>query len=70
MVVIDVVAPCIPDSELFWEYVKISEHWDGAGSWNCASWMARTGLFYTVTTIAPDDMVIQGARASAVMELT
>ena len=54
---------------IFTFYV-IPPHWKDIGSWNPSSWKARTGLFHIANTMAFDDVVTQGAGASADMILT
>ena len=43
---------------------------DDAGGWNTSAWKIRTYLSYRVNIMAADDLVMQGARASAGMVLT
>ena len=42
----------------------ISQHWDGAGTWNLSLWMTRAYLFCKVNNIVTDGLVMWGAMAS------
>ena len=48
----------------------IPPYWHDTGSWNPASCKTRTYLFYIVSIMGADVLVMQGARASASMILT
>ena len=50
-------------------FSMISQHWDGTGSLNPSLCETRNHLSYLVNTRVADDLVIQGARASATMVL-
>ena len=48
----------------------MSPHLHDTGSWNPSSGKTKTYIFYIVNTMAADDLVAQGARASATMIFT
>ena len=51
--------------KIFFAFCIISQHWDGASSWNPSLWMTRTHPSCVVNTIAADGIATQGSRASA-----
>ena len=54
---------------IFAHYI-MSQTWNRPGSWNSSLWKTTTRSSYIGDTTAADDLVTQGARASASMALT
>ena len=68
----DISNSAIYTTAIYWAYTVftfkvIPPHWHDTGSWNPSSSKTRTYIFYIVNIMAADDLVTQGARASATM---
>ena len=58
------------DIEIIFAFLIISLHLNRTGNWNSFLWKTMTSASYRVNAIVADDLVTQGARASATMAYT